>query len=236
MKGNIHSFETMGLFDGPGIRTVIFFQGCPLRCSYCHNPDTWTTNTNNKFSVNEVVEKVLEYKNYYDVSNGGVTFSGGEPLLQTKFLIKVAKKLKKHDIHIALDTSGIGKGDFDELLKYIDLVLLDIKHPTKKGFFEITKRDNSSLLHFIDYLNKSNTSVWIRNVIVNNINDSKKYIDKLKKFINQIKNVEKIELLPFHKMGEEKYSNLDLNFPLKDTAETTEATINKLENYIKIAK
>lgn len=235
MKGNIHSFETMGLFDGPGIRTVIFFQGCPLRCKYCHNPDTWSKEKNHMYSVDEVVTKVLSYKNYYDTSNGGVTFSGGEPLLQTPFLIEVAKKLKAHNIHIALDTSGIGHGNYKELLKYVDLVLLDIKHPKKKGFYEITKRDNSPLFHWLNAMNAATVDVWIRNVIVHNINDTPGYIESLKAFVHQIKNVKKIELLPFHKMGNEKYDALDLEFPLKDTKETTEATILKLEKLLKKA-
>lgn len=232
MKGNIHSIESMGLHDGPGTRFVIFFQGCPLRCQYCHNPDTWTTNENTLYSVKELVKMILPYKNYFDVSKGGVTLSGGEPLLQLDFITELTKALKKHNIHVALDTSGIGQGPYDELLSLVDLVLLDIKHPTKKGFYTITKRDNSSLYGFIEAINNSTVDVWIRNVIVESINDSKEYIQRLKDFIKPINNIKRIELLPFHKMGVQKYNDLNLRFPLNDKQETTEATIKMLNSYL----
>lgn len=233
MKANIHSIETMGLFDGPGIRTVIFFQGCSLRCKYCHNPDTWSKSDKNLYTVKELMNEVISYKSYYKSSNGGVTLSGGEPLLQSEFIIEFAKALKKEGIHVALDTSGIGSGDYLNLLEYVDLVLLDIKHYSKRGFYEITGRDNSKLYSFINYINRYDTKVWIRNVIVNEINDTKKYIDKFNKFIKRIKNVEKVELLPFHKMCLSKYENMNMEFPLKEKEETTEKQIKKLENYLK---
>lgn len=235
MKANIHSIETMGLFDGPGIRTVIFFQGCTLRCKYCHNPDTWTTKTNELHSLESLLALVTPYKNYYDSSGGGVTLSGGEPLLQSEFIIEFAKALKVEGIHVALDTSGIGKNnaDYTELLKYIDLVLLDIKHYSKKGFHEMTGRDNSNLYSFIKSLNNSDASVWVRNVIVETINDSEEYIKKFKKFTDQIENLDKIELLPFHKMCNSKYDALDYTFPLKDFKETSQEKIEYLEKKLK---
>lgn len=235
MKANIHSIETMGLFDGPGIRTVIFFQGCSLRCKYCHNPDTWSGKTNQLHSIESLMGLVKPYKNYYDSSGGGVTLSGGEPLLQSEFLVEFAKALKDEGIHVALDTSGIGKNNmnYESLLKYIDLVLLDIKHYSKKGFHEMTGRDNSNLYAFIKDLNNSNAKVWVRNVIVETINDTEEYIEKFKKFTDQIKNVDKIELLPFHKMCNSKYEALDYTFPLKDYNETTQEKIDYLENKLK---
>jgi len=235
MKANIHSIETMGLFDGPGIRTVIFFQGCTLRCKYCHNPDTWTTKLNAFHSVESLVTLAKSYKNYYDASGGGVTLSGGEPLLQSEFIIEFSKALKAQGIHVALDTSGIGKNDEDysELLKHIDLVLLDIKHYSKKGFYDMTGRDNSNLYSFIQYLNNSDTRVWVRNVIVETINDSEEYIEKFKNFTHQIINLEKIELLPFHKMCNSKYDALDYTFPLKDFNETSQEKIEYLEEKLK---
>lgn len=235
MKANIHSIETMGLFDGPGIRTVIFFQGCSLRCKYCHNPDTWSTKENNLHSVKDLMKIVKPYKNYYKSSGGGVTLSGGEPLLQSEFIIEFAKALKAEGIHVALDTSGIGKtkANYDELLEYIDLVLLDIKHYNKKGFYEITGRDNSNLYAFIDYLNNSNAEVWVRNVIVESINDSSEYIKKFKRFTDRINNLVKIELLPFHKMCTSKYEELDYAFPFADIEETSQEKIKYLENKLK---
>jgi len=235
MKANIHSIETMGLVDGPGIRTVIFFQGCTLRCKYCHNPDTWTTKNNKLHTVESLMALVKPYKNYYDASDGGVTLSGGEPLLQSEFIIEFAKSLRAEDIHVALDTSGIGKNNkkYDELLKYIDLVLLDIKHYSKKGFHEITGRDNSNLYSFIEDLNHSHAKVWVRNVIVETINDSDEYIKRFKSFTGQIINLEKIELLPFHKMCLSKYEALDFTFPLKDVKETSQEKIAYLEEQLK---
>lgn len=232
MKANIHSIESMGLFDGPGIRTVVFFQGCPLRCNYCHNPDTWSTNDNQLYTIDELMAEIMPYKNYYRASNGGVTLSGGEPLLQSAFIIEFAKRLKEEGIHVALDTSGIGTGEYGDLLNYIDLVLLDIKHPTKRGFFEITNRDNSQLYAFIEYLNQYDVKVWVRNVIVESINSSKEYIEKLTMFAKKIRNLEKIELLPFHKMCKEKYDELNLAFPYIDIEETTDHKITQLEDYL----
>ena len=235
MKANIHSIETMGLFDGPGIRTVIFFQGCSLRCKYCHNPDTWSGKTNQLYSIESLMALVKPYKNYYDSSGGGVTLSGGEPLLQSEFLVEFAKALKEEGIHVALDTSGIGKNNmnYESLLKYIDLVLLDIKHYSKKGFHEMTGRDNSNLYAFIKDLNSSNAKVWVRNVIVETINDSEEYIEKFKNFTDRISNVEKIELLPFHKMCNNKYEALDYTFPLRNYEETSEEKINFLQEKLK---
>lgn len=233
MKGNIHSFETMGLHDGPGIRNVIFFQGCPLRCKYCHNPDTWSTSINKEYTVEELVNKIIPYKNYFNSSGGGVTFSGGEALLQTSFLIRLAKVLKKEDIHIALDTSGIGKGDYAELLKYIDLVILDVKHPENDGFLEITGRENKNLFKFLEKLNDSHTKVWIRNVIINGINDTDEYLIKFKNFISQIKNIEKVEFLPFHKMCISKYDQMGIEFPFRDMLETEKEKVVYLERKLR---
>lgn len=229
IKGNIHSFETMGLHDGPGIRTVIFFQGCPLRCKYCHNPDTWDTGINHEYTIDQIVNKVLPYKNYFNASDGGVTFSGGEPLLQTDFIIELAKRFKKEGIHTTLDTSGIGNGNYDELLKYIDLVLLDIKHPTDEGFYNLTGVKNTKLFNFIKAINDSNTKSWIRNVIINDFNDSDEYLYKFKEFTLKIKNVEKIEFLAFHKMCLSKYHELDIEFPFRDLEETDDDKVIEMQ-------
>ena len=140
IKGSIKKIETFGLVDGPGIRTVVFFTGCKLRCKYCHNPEMWNMQEPN-YTPQQLVDRIIRNKPYFEKSNGGVTFSGGEPLLQSNFLIEVCKLLRKENIHIALDTSGVGNGNYDEILSYIDLVLLDIKHVTKEGYKELTGID-----------------------------------------------------------------------------------------------
>ena len=176
MNASIDSIETLGLVDGPGIRTVIFLNKCNLRCKYCHNPETWVMKDKN-YTSDELIDKILRNKNYFK-NNGGVTFSGGEPLLQYEFLLDICKKLKEEKIHIAIDTAGIGNGNYIELLQTVDLVLLDIKHITKEGFIDITQTDNyDKFIDFLNQLNLTNTDVWIRQVIIPDVNDNKDYIN-----------------------------------------------------------
>lgn len=216
MKASVDSIETFGLVDGPGIRTVVFLNSCNLRCKFCHNPETWTIKEKN-YSSEDIVKKVLRSKPYFK-DNGGVTFSGGEPLLQYDFLVETCKKLKAENIHIAIDTAGIGQKDCTELFKTIDMILLDIKHITKEGYIDITQVDKlEEFINFVNQLNKTNIEVWIRQVIVPGIHDNEDYINKLAKFIkNNIKNVTKIEFLPYHKMGDEKYEKLKIKNPYLD--------------------
>ena len=230
--GSISKIETLGLLDGPGIRTVVFLNGCPLRCKYCHNPETWQIKENN-YTEKELVEKIKRNKPYYKTSNGGVTFSGGEPLTQLEYLTKVAKLLKKENIHIALDTSGQTNKNPQELLKYIDLVILDIKHTTKEGYKKLTQGDIEKQENFIKELNKTNIPVWIRQVIVPNITDSKEYIESLKNYLTKIKNIKKIELLPFHHLGFSKYKELNIPNPLLNTKEMDIEICKKLEQELK---
>ncbi len=232
MKASINKIETLGLSDGPGIRTVIFFQKCNLRCKFCHNPETWIVKDNN-YTIEELEKKILRSKPYFQ-NNGGVTFSGGEPLLHKEFIIELNKRLKKEKIHIALDTAGIGEGDYKELLKDIDLVLLDIKAITKEGFIDITQTDKFDIfMNFIKELNESNKDVWIRQVIIPNINDNNKYIEELVKFIkNNIKNVKKIELLPFHTMAFSKYKDLNIKNPYEKIEAMDKEKCKELENYL----
>ncbi len=213
MKASIDSIETLGLVDGPGIRVVVFFNGCKLRCKYCHNPETWVRGENN-ITVDELYNKIMRCEPYFR-NNGGVTFSGGEPLLHSDFIIELSKKLKENNIHIALDTAGVGNGNYEELLKYIDLVLLDIKHTDLEGYKYITGNDIKYQEEFIDILNKLNKKVWIRQVVVPGITDSEEYILSLKEYIKKINNIEKIELLPYHTMGIEKYNKLGIKYPLE---------------------
>lgn len=212
MKGAVDSIESFGLVDGPGIRTVVFLSGCKLRCKYCHNPEMWVKGKEN-YTVEELVQKILRNKPYFKRNHGGVTFSGGEPLLQIGFLLEVCKALKKEGIHIALDTAGVGIGKYDFLLPYIDLVLLDIKHITEEGYLDLTGQTMDEFYRFVDAVNKNNTKVWIRQVIIPGVNDNFSYIQGLAKFLKKIKNIERVEFLPYHKMGDEKYQKLGLINP-----------------------
>ena len=216
MMGSIDSIETFGLVDGPGIRTVVFFSGCRLRCLFCHNPEMFQRKENN-MDVDTLVKKILRSKPYRN--HGGVTFSGGEPLLQVNFLLEVCKKLKAENIHIALDTAGVGIGKYDEILSLVDLVILDIKHTNSLGYKKMTGQKMDEVEKFIEHLNKSGKDVWLRQVIVPGITDQEEYLDSLASYVKKIKNVKKIEFLPFHHLGFEKYEKLGLKNPLKDTPE-----------------
>lgn len=214
-EGFIHSIETMGLLDGPGIRIVIFLQGCLNRCIFCHNPDTWNSISKNKMTSKEIVDIVRKYRPYIELG-GGVTFSGGEPLLQSEFLLETLKLCKKSGIHTCLDTSGTcyDINYLDKILKYTDLVILDIKAIDCENYKKITGKDMSEFNVFLNKLNSSKKAVWLRQVIIPTINDNEEYILKLKEYIKKIKNVEKIELLPYHTMGIEKYKKLGIKYKL----------------------
>jgi len=227
MQASVNSIETFGLVDGPGIRTVIFLNGCKLRCLYCHNPEMWQMGNKN-YTVDELVAKILRNKPYFKRNNGGVTFSGGEPLLQVDFLLEICKKLKEEGIHIALDTAGVGVGKYEEILSLIDLVLLDIKHSNKDGYKKLTGMDISESEKFIEYLNKSGKPVWIRQVIVPGMMDNDAYLQELANYLQKIKNIEKIEFLPFHHLGFSKYENLKLENPLKNVPEMNVENCQKL--------
>ena len=226
-KGSIDSFETFSTLDGPGIRTVVFLNGCKLRCLFCHNPEMWNLKEKN-FTPEEVVQKILRNKPYFK-NGGGVTFSGGEPLLQIDFLIETCKLLKHENIHIALDTAGVGLGDYDEILSLVDLVIFDIKALDDVNYMEMTGNKISESLKFLECCQKHNKKMWIRQVIVPGINDSESYIDLLASFIKNLKNIEKIELLPFHTMAFDKYQKLNLNNPLKDKINMDKKICSKLE-------
>lgn len=235
IKGSVNSIETMGLVDGPGIRTVVFFNSCLLRCKYCHNPETWKMGNKN-MTVEELVGKVLRNKPYFK-NNGGVTFSGGEPLLQDEFLLECCKRLKEENIHIAIDTAGYTPNNVDEILKYVDLVLLDIKHTTKDGFKAITGGNKDIQYKFIEHLNKSGKKIWIRQVIVPGIMDNNEYLESLVKTIKNIRNVERIDFLPYHKLGREKYITMGINYPLEDTPEMNKDKCTKLyDKFMEIYK
>lgn len=211
-KGQISSIETSGMVDGPGIRVVIFMQGCTLRCLYCHNPETWGAKGKFEMTPEEVLEKVKRYRNYFG-KTGGVTFSGGEPFYQKEFLLETLKLCKKEGIHTALDTAGIA--DYpEEILSYTDLVILDIKAYDPKMYTYITRGKIDTFLHFLEVCQKMNKKLWLRSVIVPGINDTEAYILGLKEFIRHIKNVEKVELLPYQTLGVHKYKALGIAYPL----------------------
>ncbi len=231
MKGSVNSIETFGLLDGPGIRTVIFLNGCKLRCLYCHNPETWIMQNLN-YTAEEIANIVIKNKPYF-TNGGGVTFSGGEPLLQSEFIIEVCKLLKKENVHIALDTSGCGNGNYDELLKYIDLVILDIKATEEEEYKYITGRDMSLFNEFKNKIIEFNKKVWIRQVIVPNINDDKRHMDLLREYVKQFTNLEKIELLPYHTSGVTKYEKLNIPYKLKDITDMDKNKCDELYNYLK---
>ncbi|WP_010241394.1 pyruvate formate-lyase-activating protein [Clostridium arbusti] len=233
IKGKIHSIESMGLVDGPGIRTVVFFQGCKLRCAYCHNPDTWEMNGGIEITTEDLLKKILKFKPYFDRSGGGVTFSGGEVLLQCEFLAEILRLCKENHIHTTIDTSGYGNGNYEQVLKYTDLVLLDIKHVDEIGYKNLTGKGKNGLNEFLKVLEKVGTKIWIRHVIVPNITDSKEHIKKLGDLIKDIKNIEKIELLPYHTLGVNKYEKMKINYKLKNTESMDREKCKELENYLK---
>jgi pyruvate formate lyase activating enzyme len=231
--GKIHSIESMGLVDGPGVRTVVFLQGCALRCAYCHNPDTWSLEGGTLTSSEDLLKKLIKFKPYYESSGGGVTFSGGEPLLQPEFLKEMLKLCKENHIHTAVDTAGFGLGDYDEILKYADLVILDIKHSTAEGYAYLVSGDKKKLDEFLTALSHSSAKVWIRHVVVPGVTDSKEHILKLKEIIKNIKNVEKIELLPYHTLGVSKYKKLGIPYRLEGTPPMDKSLTEELEKILK---
>lgn len=236
MDGKIHSIETFGTVDGPGIRFVIFMQGCSLKCKYCHNRDTWNVKAGTPTSVSELVKEILKYKSYIDSSNGGVTVSGGEPLLQAEFITELFKELKKLGIHTALDTSGALpiSDQIKDLLKYTDLVLLDIKHINPEKCINLTGFTNKNTLEFAKYLNNINIPVWIRQVLVPGYTDDKFDLLNLKKFIKSLSNVEKIELLPYHNLGKFKWDEIGDTYELSDVTPPTSEEIEKAKKLLEI--
>lgn len=211
----IHSIESCGTVDGPGIRFVVFTQGCPLRCQYCHNPDTWKMTDGKQMTIDELVSEAIKYKSYMRFSGGGVTVTGGEPLLQVDFLKDFFVRLKAEGIHTAIDTSGYIFNDrVKEVLELTDLVLLDIKHFDPLHYKVLTGVELGPTLEFLDYLGKKNIPTWVRYVLVPGLTDQLDSIEALSKHLSQYQHIERIELLPFHKMGEFKWKELGLNYQL----------------------
>ena len=214
ISGRIHSIESMGLVDGPGIRTVIFMQGCRLRCRYCHNPDTWDPKGGTLVTADELMQKVKRFKPYYG-SEGGVTFSGGEPLLQRGFLLEMLKLCRSEGIPTCLDTAGCGCGGYKELLRYTDLVIFDVKHFTPGGYERITGQPADEAAVFLEAVQQSGTPLWIRHVAVPGLTDGDGHFERLRRFLKMLHGIQRVELLPYHVLGVPKYRSLGIPYPLE---------------------
>ena len=231
----IHSFESLGAVDGPGIRYVIFTQGCHLKCKYCQNRDTWDMNSGKVYNIQDIVEKIERYVPYMQFE-GGITVSGGEPLLQPDALITLFKEMKKRNINTAIDTSGNMPitDKIKELIDLTDLFLLDIKCINDDICKDLVGVSNKLELEFAKYLSDNNIKMWIRQVIVPGFTDDKEDLLKLKSFINSLQTVEKIELLPYHNIGEFKWKKLGLDYPLEGIRQATDEDINKAKEILGI--
>ena len=236
MNGYVHSVESFGTVDGPGLRFIVFVQGCGLRCAYCHNPDSWKMKEGKVTEVSEIVSELVKYKEFFDASGGGITVSGGEPLLQVKFLIELFKKLKKEGIHTCIDTSGIVAitDDIKELLKYTDLVLLDIKHIDEEKSKKLVGVSNKRELEFAQYLSDNNIKIWIRQVLVPGYTDDEEDLKKLKKFIKSLKTVEKVQVLPYHSMGRFKWEKLGAKYELEDVRDANQDDVDRAKKILEI--
>lgn len=226
MKGYIHSIETTGTVDGPGLRYVVFLQGCPLRCMYCHNPDTWTIGDETNSKVMEATDIIKDYQRYKNfLKSGGLTVTGGEPLMQIDFVIELFTLAKKENIHTCLDTSGITFNEnsdtilekFNTLLSVTDLIMLDLKHIDNEEHIKLTKHSNNNVINFLNYLQEHNKDTWIRHVVVPGITLNDKYLYELGYFLGKYSIIKALDILPYHNMAIEKYKELDLFYPLIDT-------------------
>jgi len=231
-NAKIHSIQTMGLVDGPGIRYVVFFQGCPLRCIYCHNPDTWNGGCpkSRGVTLDYLVEDALKYTSYFKSSGGGVTASGGEPLVQKQFVLEFFKELKKHDIHTTLDTSGFTTLDHTtkELLYYTDLVIIDIK-ASPDSYQSITGQSIDKTLEFARYLTEKKIPIWIKFVLIPGVNDNKNELAEIGKLVSELK-PEKLDVLPFHQLGSPKWKDLD--YKLRDHPPATQTQADNAKKII----
>jgi len=227
MNGIIHSFQSLGAVDGPGLRYVVFMQGCPLRCAYCHNPDTWDT-AGKEYSADEVFERVLRCKPYF-AKNGGVTVSGGEPLMQWKFVSELFQRLHEAGINTALDTSGIGNLDgAREVLDNTDLAICDLKFAGAEDYSRYCKGSMSAVAAFLELTETMGVPLWVRHVAVPNLTDSDEYILKIAALAARYSNLQRLELLPFRKICVTKYAAMGIGFPLSDYDECSDAEIQRL--------
>lgn len=232
MFGNIHSIETLGTVDGPGIRYIVFTQGCLLRCQFCHNADTWEINSGKLMSVSEIINDLRSYLPFIQPSGGGITVSGGEPLLQLPFLIALFKECKKLGIHTTIDSSGgcystapLFQEQLQELMNYTDLILLDIKHINRKKHIKLTGLPNDHILDFAHYLSERKIPVWIRHVLVPGVTDDPEDLAEMGEFIGTLSNVRKVEILPYHMLGVYKWEALGLKYQLEGVMPPSEEQV-----------
>jgi len=232
MKGHIHSIETFGTKDGPGIRFVLFMQGCPLRCLYCHNPDTWiVSDAKYELTDRQAFDEIMKVKAFV---KGGITVSGGEPMLQTEFVLELFKLCKKENIHTAIDTSGFLLNEqVKELLDYTDLVLLDIKHINSDKYKELTAKSLEPTLNFMEYLAEINKPAWLRYVLVPHFTNDETDLHDWAEYASRFKNVERVDILPFHQMGSHKWEQLSKEYKLKNIEAPTSSEIEKAEAIFK---
>lgn len=231
LRGNIASFESMGLVDGPGVRFVVFLQGCPLRCAYCHNPEMWNVGEKKiEMTPIELVEKVKKYKTYFG-EEGGITISGGEPLMQADFVTEVFRLCKAEGIHTCLDTSGFGDATY-ELLSNTDLVILDVKELDEEKYQQLVGQKIEKFHQFLMKCQKLSKRMWLRQVIVPSFNDTVQSVLRLKEFAKNLNNIEKIELLPYHNMAKNKYEKLNIPYRLQDTPNMDKEKCKELEKLI----
>lgn len=231
----VHSVETLGTVDGPGIRFVLFLQGCHLQCKYCHNRDTWDISAGHYQSLEEIFSKIMRFKNYI-YPNGGVTITGGEPLLQAKFILELFTKLKEEGIHTCIDTSGMVSltEDIKKVLQLTDLVLLDIKHINDQKCKDLVGRSNQLELNFARYLSENNIPMWIRQVIIPGYTDDENDLLQLKDFLASLSTVKKVELLPYHNIGSFKWKKLGLSYSLEGVRQATDNDIQRAKQILEI--
>jgi len=238
VEGRIHSLESFGSVDGPGVRYVVFTQGCPMRCAYCHNPDTWAMTGGQMISPEEIIANFENNRSFY--THGGITVTGGEPLLQVDFLIDLFTLAKEHQIHTCIDTSGITYNPkntayiekLDKLMPLTDLVMLDIKHIDPIEHIKLTEQPNDGILAFTKYLEAKNVPVWIRHVVVPGITDDEKYLYKLGYYIGRLKNFMALDVLPYHTMGESKYEKLGIPYKLAGVPAMTQSEVIEKKKHI----
>lgn len=243
LKARVSKFETFGLVDGPGVRFVVFLQGCNLRCQFCHNPETWKCNEGGElWSLGDLYNKVIRYKPYWK-DNGGVTVSGGEPLVQIDFLIEFFKKLKKDGVQTVIDTAGEPFtreepffSKFEELMKYTDLVMLDLKEMDEEKHIKLTGKTNQNIFDLANYLSDTGKEMWIRHVLVPGLTDDEEGLKKMKEFIDSLKTVTKVEILPYHTLALPKWDELGLKYPLEGVPTPTEEEVKKAEDILGIVK
>ena len=234
IKGRVHSIETFGTVDGPGIRFIVFMQGCPLRCKYCHNRDTWDAKGGKEYTTDELITEVLKYSSYMKFSGGGLTVSGGEATLQPEFVAELFAKAKKNGIHTCLDTSGFVDIDkIDPILDNTDLVLLDLKHMIDDKAKDLTGVTIQKTLKLAKHLDERNIPVWIRHVLVPGITDDRENLEALGKFVSTLNNVDRFELLPYHTIGVHKWESMGIEYELKGVPDATPEDIKKASQVLK---